>query len=216
MSLRYTHTLIPTSPTFTPAPAQVEEFLAAMLSRGALGGQPTLTLLTPSTKTRQVRSPFRGETQLHPVMDHQPIVDVSGVAEAIAPFRDYRVGVAAAGLSANPPLPVDFDEPYHLGITCILSSILRSTSDPHDLPDVPFYGHPVIDTEDVGYFTNPYTMDVIEVPNAGCAKFWIEFDLGNSVFPPFDTGAVDFLDPEIVRSARAIFQTEFAQGCVWG
>jgi len=220
MSLRYTHTLIPTSPTFTPIPAQVQSFLTTMLARDVIAGQPTLTLRTPSAKTRQARNPFTGEVRHYPMTDHQSIPTVSQVATAIAALRDYHIGIAGTGRPANPPLPLDFDQPYHLGITCVVSSILRSTSDPHEESEVPsgipFHGDPCTNTPKVGYFTNPHTLELIKVRSAGCARFWIEFELGNNLFPRFDDGTLNFIDPLILHEAEKTFGTRFVQACNWG
>jgi hypothetical protein len=59
-------------------------------------------------------------------------------------------------------------------------------------------------------------MEVIEVAGAGCARFWVEFELGKSLFPPFDRGDLEFLDPGIVAGAERLFGVGFAQGCHWG
>jgi hypothetical protein len=163
MSLRYTHTLIPTSLEFTPTPAQVQTYLEAMLTTGVIGGEPMLTLRTPSGRTREARNPFTGD---------------------------------------------------------ILSSVLRSMSDLHEEsggpPGVPDFGDKCADSPQRGFFTNPHTMQLIKVPKAGCARFWVEFDLGNSVFPPMDDERLDILDPEVVREAENIFGRRFVQGCQWG
>lgn len=175
MSFRYTHTLIAISPTFTPSASQVESFLAVMLSGGAVGGETTMTLLMPSTRTRQARNPFTGEVQEIPVMDRKPVASTTEIANAIGKLRDYRMGVSGTGRPTRPPLPLDFDEPYHLGITCIVSSMLRSTSDLHDESGgpagVPFHGEPIVGRPKVGYFSNPHSMEVIQVPGGGCARF---------------------------------------------
>ena len=80
--------------------------------------------------------------------------------------------------------------------------------------DEPFAG-----TDRTGYFTDPYDLETIEVPEAGCARFWIEFELGNSVFPPeeaFRRSRLDLLDPAVLAMATDAFGITLVQGCSWG
>ena len=64
-------------------------------------------------------------------------------------------------------------------------------------------------------FHNPTTLEAIEVPGAGCARFWIDFEFGNELFP--EVGAnLDLLNPTIIDVAIEVFGTRFVQGCQWG
>jgi len=63
-----------------------------------------------------------------------------------------------------------------------------------------------------GYFTHPDAEETIEVPNAGCAHYWIAFELGKFLFPMFRDGLAA-LDPRIVHLATECFGDEFAEGC---
>ena len=220
MSLRYCHTLISKSPQFLPRAAQVQAFLTAMVRRGVMGGEPSLTMRTPSTRVREGRNPFTGELEVHPMMDHTKLGGVDRVAEAVGTRADYQVEASGAGRPRNPPLPLDFEGPYLVGVICRSSSRLCSTSDPHEESGgacgVPFFGTPCEGGIKRGLFCNPHTLEIIEVAGAGCARFWVEIELGKSLFPPFDGGDLDFLDPAIVAEAERLFGVPFAQGCNWG
>jgi len=214
MSLRYAHTLIPSSTQATPTPVQVQSFLSAMIERGAIPGDVSITLRTPSTRTRQGINPFTRQLETWPMKDHSHLQSVTQAASAISSHQDYEIVASGVGRPNHPPIPLDFFEPYYLGITCIVSSTLRTTSDHHNC--VPYYGEPCTSPTSIGYFTNPHTAELIEVPRAGCAQFWIEFELGKSLFPPLPDQNLNILDPSIIQQAESIFALQFVQGCHWG
>jgi hypothetical protein len=220
MSFRYMQMLIPTSPEFVPTPAQVQAFLAAVVKRGVIPEPSEIVASTPSTKTRKVRNRVTGEIVELPLKDQHLLPNVDAVAAAVAEVTDYYASASGMGRPANPPMPLDVEEPYYMGVWCRVSPVLRSTSDLHDESDapfeVPFHGTPCESVLDTGYFSNPHTLEIIKVPHAGCAKFWIEFRLGKSLFPAFTEDGVDFLDPEIVAAAKRVFGVAFVQGFQWG
>jgi hypothetical protein len=220
MSLRYCHTLIPRSPEFVPTAGQVQAFLAAMIQWGVLGGEPSLVMRTPSARVRRGLNPFTRQLEEYPMTDHTDLPDVNRVADVIKGRADYEVQASGMGRPEHPPLPLAFGGPYHVGIVCHVSSRLRSTSDPHDevgeWPGVPFFGDPCEAVIERGIFCNPHTMEVIEVAGGGCARFWVEFELGKWLFPAFERGDLELLDPAIVAGAERLFGIGFAQGCNWG
>jgi hypothetical protein len=64
-----------------------------------------------------------------------------------------------------------------------------------------------------GIFRNPKTGAAIEVQNAACARFWIEFQFGKWLFPKIGD-SLDLLRPSILAVASDIFRTSLAQGCM--
>jgi hypothetical protein len=220
MSLNYTHTLIPASAEFSPPRERVQTFLAAMVARGVVGGEPAFVLRAPSGRTREVRNPFSGAIEVYPISDHTELADLTRVAAAIEKLKDYRVEVLGVGRPRNPPVPLEFDGPYHIGVGCIVSSELCSMSDLHKesggTQKACFFGRPCGEFLKTGYFSNPSTLEIVEVPGAGCARFWVEFSLGKLLFPRFDSGGLECLDPAIVREAERLFGVRFLQGCHWG
>jgi hypothetical protein len=220
MSLRYAHTLVPTSSKFIPKADQVQAFLAAMIARGVIGGKPALVLRTPSERTREARNPFTGEIAICRPKDHKDLSTAGDVVGAIAKLQEYDVETSGIGRPSNPPLPLEFDDEYHVAVACRLSPRLCCTCDLHEESEgaerVPFFGQPSDRLIEIGLFRNPRTLDIIEVPGAGCAHFWIEFQLGNWLIPTMDHGNLELLDPFVVREAERLFQVRFAQGCCWG
>ncbi len=105
---------------------------------------------------------------------------------------------------------------------CCRRSELTSTSDLHEEIEsgesaVEPFGEPCEPTgARVGLYSNPHTLDLIEVPGAGYSKFWIAFGLGKSVFPRFAENRIDYAEPRVVELAQASFGTMFVEGCSWG
>ena len=64
----------------------------------------------------------------------------------------------------------------------------------------------------MGVFPNPWTGGVIEVADAGCARFWIEFEFGKFIYPKI-TDNLEVINPKIVSAGEECFGTKFAQGC---
>jgi hypothetical protein len=224
MSLRYTHTLIPITKEHIPSPEIIKMFLSAMIERGVIGGEPAIRLIWPSTRTREVRSRFTGKVAHHRLPDSLDLETLDELSPRASSLPDYSVNVSGMGRPRNPPLPFapGLTNPYHLAVNCIIHPKLRSTSNLHDESnfdtgkELPFYGEPCDDVLLTGYFSNPHTLEVIKVANAGCARFWIEFSLGNSLFPEFVNGDLELLDREVVANAERIFDGRFVQGCYWG
>jgi hypothetical protein len=77
------------------------------------------------------------------------------------------------------------------------------------------FSSPCPQTHTIGFFTSPTTGDTIEVPGAGCARFWIQFEFGKWFFPQV-TNSLDLLPLPIIRAAEESFEIRFSQGCHWG
>jgi hypothetical protein len=219
---QYSHTLIAMPSDSRPSAAQVQRFLADMIGRQVVPGRPTITLRVPTGKYREYPfiNPFTGQTLKMEIKDQKALNSPDEVATVAEGFRDYELEVAGVGEPRLAPLLINFDKPYHVGVTCIVHSSPRSTSDLHGTPSgkskaIP-YGEACAETPDRGYFTNPYTSEVIEVPGAGCASFWIQFELGKFIFPEITDNSLELLNPQIVAEAKNAFQMEFVQGCYWG
>lgn len=218
MSERYMHTLIPRSKHFIPSAMQVQMFLQEVLSLGVVPAPQTIILRTPSGKTRTVINPLTGEPQALEISSQTDLRDVEEIREAIRDLRDLQLEIAGCGRPKVPPLPVAFGDPYYVTVTVRVSSRLRSTSNLHSCVDEQAiaYGKPCDTIQPIGYFTNPQTGETIEVPDAGCACFWIEVELGKLLFPEIENGNLEILAPEIVSTGTAAFDVPFAQGCRWG
>jgi hypothetical protein len=222
MSLNYSLTLIARPKEFIPSTTQVQAFMAFVTNEGGVPGTPEIKLRTPSTRTRSGVNPFTGEKVVILMKDHAAIPSIGEIARVANGYSDYEVEVSGVGSPAMPPLRIDFDEPYYVTITCNVSSCLRSTSDLHLEDDTQIesnpvsYGEPCTLDGTEGFFTDPQSGALIRVPEAGCSRFWIEFQLGKFLFPTIDSGNLEILNPELVRAAMRTFETTFVQGCHWG
>jgi hypothetical protein len=142
------------------------------------------------------------------------------IVPAAKSVSEFNVEASRVGLPMTPPLPIDFSKPYSIQITCCVRSRAVSLSDLHEESGskrkrLPF-------DEDCnkwvqsGLFTHPHTLQVIEVPQAGRARFWIEFKLGKFLFPKIRGGNLRILNPRIAKLAVQCFGLKFVQGCRWG
>ncbi len=81
-----------------------------------------------------------------------------------------------------------------------------------NIRNVPLFGTPCGPDDDLGIFPNPWTGEAVEVPHAGCARFWIEFEFGKLIYPKVGKN-FEFLSSSIVAEAEQCFRTKFVQGC---
>jgi hypothetical protein len=97
--------------------------------------------------------------------------------------------------------------------------MIVSTSEFHgdedEIPRIVPHGKSCASTDRRGFFSNPRTLETIEVPEAGCARLWVEFALGKWLIPKVHN-SLDLLPLSIVQAAEQIFDVRFSQGCHWG
>jgi hypothetical protein len=222
MCEQYINLLIPTTPHEAPSCAHVADFFIGLSKLGSLPEHASLTL-TKIVKTkltvRDVPDPFTpGKTikWVGPswIADkRQNLGQIADLRQAAAQQTDYRFSIEGSGPPLVPPLTLDFNGSYHLGVSCEVRSKLVSTSDSLDSRvSAVRFGEEFNLDDRTGYFTHPETEQTIAVPNAGCAYYWIAFELGKFLFPKFRQGLAA-LDPRIVRLATECFGGEFGEGC---
>jgi hypothetical protein len=214
----YTHTLIPARVEFAPQPKQVGAFLASLVSIGAAPLKPAITISKLSGEVRSVANPFTGKTERYSRRRTEKLEDLSAVSTVLEGLDDYNLIVAGKGPPKLPAFEFDFSGAYDFLVHCCLRAEVVSTSDWHDeVPverEVEFFGRPCSSKNRTGIFHNPNTLEVIEVPKAGCARFWIEFEYGKTLFPPIQD-RLDLIEPRIVHAAEEEFGVQFVQGCHW-
>lgn len=214
----YTHTLIPEHCDFVPAPKQVAGFLSSLVSIGAAPLRPVIDTFQLSGEVRSFTNPFSGEAESRPICKANRLHALAEVPGRLNGLDDYNVTMTGRGPPALPALIFDFKGAYDFLIHCCLRAEVVSTSDWHDdVPigrDVAFFGRPCHPTDRLGIYHNPYTLEVIVVPNAGCARFWVEFEYGKMLFPAIDD-RLDLIEPKIVEVAEKDFGIKFVQGCHW-
>src|SRR5262249_40261027 len=157
-----------------------------------------------------------GGTATIEVMNRTPQANLEEFERGAAKLPDYEIVVHGEGRPRLPPLLIDCDGPYFVGVTCYVSSILRSTSDSHEeaAGDRRFapYGKSFESSDMTGVFCDPRTGQTIEIPDAGAARFWIEFELGKFLFPEIAGANLDVLNSEVVAAADKCFGVRFVQG----
>jgi hypothetical protein len=209
MGMQYRHTLIPVDPQFVPAAARVRAFLSRITELGVVPGQPAMELRVSSGRTREYPNPLTGGTVVVQLKDRTRLETLDQLEVAAAGLSDFEVQVSGEGRPRLPPLEIDFEEPYYLGVTCFVSWTLRCTS-------MASYGEQCDGQSAIGIFQHPETLETIEVPGAGAARFWIEFEFGKSLFPKISDRNLELLDGDIVEAAQGAFGGQFVQGCCWG
>ena len=214
----YTHTMIPDRVDFAPDPTQVGAFIASLVSIGAAPLRPAITVLKHSGEVRSFVNPFTGMTEMRGRRKAENVAELSGVPAALAGLDDYTVIVTGKGPPKLPAFGFGFNGEYDFLVHCCLRAEVVSTSDRHDeFPSkrqVEFFGRPCSSENRLGIFHNPNTGEVIEVPNAGCARYWIEFEYGKMLFPPIKD-SLEIIEPSIVHAAEKDFGSRFVQGCHW-
>lgn len=210
MAEQYVHTLIAEPNNFVPTAAQVQEFLSALVDRNVIPGSLCITLRTPTGETRTVVNPFTQGTLELQIKNHDKLGGIDEIEAALSPLADYEIEVNGHGRPKTPPLPISFDEPFHVAVTVRVSSVLRSTSE-SDETGVG-YGEPCSTPQPSGFFTNPHSSKLIEVRGAGCARFWVEVQLGKFLFPEIPHDNLDILNPTVISAATKAFGVPFVQG----
>ncbi len=214
----YTHTLVPKPANFVPDGAQVAAFLSSLVSSGASPVEPVIAVSKLTGEVQTFPNPFTGKTDSFALRKQKKVKDFAAVAKAIQEIEDYDVVVMGQGPPELPAFLFDFKGPYDFTVRCCLRAEVVSTSDWHDEAptqhEVEFFGRPCGPKQRLGIFHNPDTLEVIEVPNAGCARFWIEFEFGKMLFPRIEDH-LDLIEPRIVEVAETAFGIKFVQGCHW-
>jgi hypothetical protein len=180
--------------------------------------------MKPNGRLREAWNSLTGERISLPAYDNFSISGSSEIPALIDLAQHYRVLASGQWNAEDPPLILLTTDGRRFAQDCLcqVSGNLRpkpvSTSAwdveaGPNIRNVPEFGKPCDEVrDDVGVFPNPWTKEVIEVPNAGRARFWIEFEFARFLYPRPERN-FDILSPSIVERAEACFETRFAQGC---
>src|SRR5262245_4086162 len=227
MSMYYTHTLIPNEADYVPRPTEVAAFFLVMVELGAAPSHASFGLTTVSERTGYTQKSARligrhavtGEAIHLPPRYGCSIDDVSTIAPELDGLDEYDLKMSGLGPPTLPLFPLievgshgPLDRPYQFTVGSCLRPQVVSMSDftpvPHRQP-----GNPA---DRVGIFENYKTGEMIRVPDAGYARFWIEFAFGKWLFPQMRDNSLDLLPASVVDAAQRTFAIRFAQGCHWG
>ncbi len=210
MAEQYVHTLIPESCDFAPEAAQVQGFLRALVELAIVSAPQRIRLRVPTGETRTFFDPFTKQPIVRKILQHKDVDSVDRISASVRHLADYQIELAGEGRPATPPLPIDFDRPYHVAVTVRVSPVLLSTSEADEAG--PGYGEPCANPRATGSFANPHNLERIEVAGAGCSRFWIEIRLGKFLFPDIQNNNLQILHPSVVDAATASFGVPFVQG----
>jgi hypothetical protein len=214
----YTHTLIPDKVDFAPEPEQVRAFLDGLMKLGAAPSKATIMVAKLSGESRSFVNPFTGKSESFASRKGTKVKDSSGIPKALVGLSDFDVTITGKSPTKVAPFEFDFKGTYDFIVRCCLRPEVVSTSDWHDeVPikqKVAFFGKPCSEKDRKGIFIHPDTLKIIEVPKAGCARFWIEFEFGKMLFPKINK-SLDLIEPAIVEVAKQQFGVNFIQGCRW-
>lgn len=226
---QYTHTLISVDSEFVPDPAQVATFFGDLISQfkfSTISGQrflPGLIVAKPTGKLRWGTNPMTGEKISIPEQDRLSIERIEDIPAVIEGVKHYTVAQSGQWIGDERPMVllktdgVPYEENYISTVKCELRPEVVSTSawDVEAGPNtrnVPAFGSVSKSGNKNGIFPNPWTGEAIEVADAGCARFWIEFEFGKFIYPRI-TDNLDVMSTAIVSGAEQAFGTKFAQGC---
>ena len=226
---QYIHTLIPVDSQFSPSSGQVASFYLRLESRFKFSrrtyhrGLPDLIVLKPSGKLRWGTNPMTGEKISIPAQDRLNLEEFEDIPAAIEGCTHYTVAQSGQWTGEDRPinlLGTDgalYEGFYICTVACEHRSEPVSTSAwdveaGSNTRDVPLFGSPCNNATGEGIFPNPWTGEAIEVADAGCARFWIEFEFGRFIYPKV-AGSYDVMSPAIVQDIERCFGTEFVQGC---
>lgn len=226
---QYSHTLISADSEFAPEPTQVASFygeLVSLFKFSPISGQPFLPgliVIKPSGRFRSGTNPTIGEETSILEWDRFNLEKFEDIPALIEGSKHYTVQQSGQWVGKDRPLVlfktdgVPYEENYICDVRCELRPEAVSTSDWDEevgpnTRNVPMFGSPCKNAVRKGTFPNPWTGEVIEVPDAGCARFWIDFEFGKFIYPKV-TDSLDVMTPAIVLGAQRCFRTKFAQGC---
>lgn len=232
MSLYYTHTLIPDQADYVPTPAQVADFISVLIELGAAPLAATFTITAPRAWTKNARripaafgrNPATREPITIAPRYRCTVEDTSRIAVNLDGLDDYDLAMSGEGPPRLPPFQFDAQfnpkgQPYKFAVRCCVRADIVSTShfeSQHEGITVPPFGEPCDMIVSTGFFTNRKTGETIRAPNAGCARFWVEFALGNWLFPEMKDNSLDLLPTPVVDAAHKALSARFNQGCHWG
>jgi hypothetical protein len=164
-------------------------------------------------------NPFAQPSTTRRIDKVREVADTIALGKQIAKLDEYDAVVSGQGPPKLAPFPLDHDGEYHFEIRCSVRSAVVCTSDMHEevVKDraLIWFGDDCGSEESVGLYAHPESLKLIKVPGAGCARFWVAFELGKFLFPKIQGGDLNVLNSTIVDVAADIFRTPLVQGCKW-
>ena len=216
MSEQYVHLLIPNRMNFVPRPSQVTAFIACLIEVGSAPLNPTFRIGKLSGKLRFGTDSVTGQRISIPRRDFTQFQSASELTKHLSGLEDYDLVISGQGPASIPPFAVftiaggrqtEYIGTYAYDVHC------HARKEPVSMCDDPPFGSP-FSFEGEGVFCHPTSEATIRIPNAACARFWVEFEFGKWLFPMVGT-SLAVIRPSILDHAVGCFGVRFAQGCTW-
>ncbi|HEY3999808.1 MAG TPA: hypothetical protein VGO93_13120 [Candidatus Xenobia bacterium] len=214
--MSYTHLLIPSSPTYVPPFEGLKNFFSIVETLGVVPEPWELWVLDRDgasvvhLPSRTIKVPGR----------KIPVDDLYAAEGLLADLVNYDLRASGEGVPRRvlfevDGLPTNLQEltetvqvavAWHVRATPVaMSNCAGQTGDftPTEAVDRP------------GFFTEPGSLKVREVPHAGAARFWISVHMGNSLRPVFSETGFDTIETRIVETFESLLGTHLSQGGTW-
>ena len=231
---QYTHLLIPSDPEFMPQFAQVPAFAKLLVERWNYlidANDPYIPgirlLWTTGEPEDQVNQKTGKQFTMMPRFEKiaiPRIEDIPAALEGNPAALQARRGcvVAVNGSWGLRMLPItipssewpekEWDYSCSLSFRLLPQTVCTSDwwgEDGND-PGKSRFGEAADLASSMGRFTHPASRRTVEAPNAGNARFWIEFGFGEWLIPRWPED-LELLTPELVRATEDHFGVGFAQ-----
>jgi len=220
--------LIAADPDFAAEPSQIIEFLNILQQdfgfryvKAPKEWMPGIQVHNSAQREMWYSNPYTGEKRLLSMVPKWSVLEqISEIPTFID--REPKFGLRVSGIwpSARVPLPMMVCDgtPFEKDLTCFVCCSQRAK--PICTGD--WYGEGrggerefgFDDSESpiqpLGVFTHPCTGKRVEVPGAGNARFWIQFEFGKWLVPKM-TESFDVLERSFLNSVQACFRVSFIQ-----
>jgi hypothetical protein len=226
----YVHLLIAADPGFTPNVFDVASFFDQLQTefgfeciRSKKDWMPGLTLFTSAERALTMKDSYTGEERSMKVPKTIELEKSSEIPSLISGEPKYGVRMSGRWPPNKPPIHLlltdgtSFDQGLVCFVGCFQTAAPVCTGDwrgaeGSGAPEFVF-GDQKGPIQPNGVFTNPWTGQRVEVPGAGSARFWVEFQFGKWLFPRINDN-FDILSPALVATVEKCFGIAFIQaGC---
>jgi hypothetical protein len=221
MSELYRHLLIPQDAAFVPELDTVARFFTDMETLGALPKETTFAVVTRTGETRAWgRNPETGEVYFAPALKVSRFSELQPAIDSLLGVGIFDLSASGLGPTSIPPFDlysadnyrtrqpgILWQKPYELNVRCKLRQ------------DVTHFLHSSfgckcdLKPDELAVFDHPWNGESIQTGALGCARFWIEFGIGDYLIPMV-TNRLDILDTRLVKATSDLFGIEFGQGCI--
>jgi hypothetical protein len=219
----YCHTLVCEKLDYAPESKLIHTFFQELMAIEAAPTKPKILVSQLSGKFRSFIRTATGQTLIYPLRKSTTFEQLDEILPAMKGLVDYNVLLAGKAPVPLPPIKLDYDKSYDYIVHCCIRPEPVCLSDWHDdiptkkkgLPKSSLFGQGGVPVKDrTGYYFHPKTHALMEIPKAGFARFWIEFEFGKQLVPDFKDDC-EILHPAVMEVAKKVFGVKFIQVFHW-